>query len=100
MHKHNFFASSVLTVIYLSIMEKIDLVANGTVTTPQGFMAGAAAADIRKKKDNRLDLGILCSKEMCNVAGLFTDNKIKSPSVILCQKRVLEGRAKGIVASR
>ncbi len=93
------FASSVLPVLYLSIMEKIDFVTNGTVTTPQGFSAGAASADIRKKGDNRLDLGILCSKELCNVAGLFTDNKIKSPSVILCQKRVLEGRARAIVAS-
>jgi N-acetylglutamate synthase/N-acetylornithine aminotransferase len=64
-------------------MEKIDFIANGTVTTPQGFMAGAASADIRKKKDNRLDLGIVSSKEICEVAGLFTDNKIKSPSVIL-----------------
>ena len=93
------FASSMLPVIYLSIMEKIDFVTNGTVTTPQGFSAGAASADIRKKEDNRLDLGILSSKEICNVAGLFTDNKIKSPSVILCQKRVLEGKAKAIVAS-
>jgi glutamate N-acetyltransferase/amino-acid N-acetyltransferase len=33
------------------------------------------------------------------VAGLFTDNKIKSPSVILCQKRALEGLAKALVAS-
>jgi glutamate N-acetyltransferase/amino-acid N-acetyltransferase len=80
-------------------MEKIDFIANGTVTTPQGFMAGAASADIRKKKDNRLDLGIISSKEICEVAGLFTDNKIKSPSVILCQKRVMEGKAKAIVAS-
>jgi glutamate N-acetyltransferase/amino-acid N-acetyltransferase len=80
-------------------MEKIDFVANGTVTSPQGFTAGAVSADIRQKNDHRLDLGILCSKETCNVAGLFTDNKIKSPSVILCQKRALEGLAKALVAS-
>jgi glutamate N-acetyltransferase/amino-acid N-acetyltransferase len=80
-------------------MEKIDFVTNGTVTSPQGFSAGAVSADIRGKDDNRLDLGILCSQEICNVAGLFTDNKIKSPSVILCQKRVLEGTAKALIAS-
>lgn len=80
-------------------MDKIDFVTNGTVTSPQGFSAGATSADIREKNDNRLDLGILCSKETCNVAGLFTENKIKSPSVILCQKRVREGTAKAVVAS-
>ena len=80
-------------------MEKIDFVTNGTVTSPQGFTAGATSADIRKKGDNRLDLGIIASKEICNVAGLFTDNKIKSPSVVLCSKRVFDGKAKAIVAS-
>ena len=64
-----------------------------------GFSAGAASADIRKKGDNRLDLGIVCSQEVCTVAGLFTENKIKSPSVILCQQRVLKEKAKAIVAS-
>jgi glutamate N-acetyltransferase/amino-acid N-acetyltransferase len=80
-------------------MEKIDFVTNGTVTSAQGFTAGAVSADIRKKKDNRLDLGIIASGEICNVAGLFTDNTIKSPSVVLCSKRVFDGKAKAIVAS-
>jgi len=44
-------------------MEKIDFVTNGTVTSPQGFTAGATSADIRKKGDNRLDLGIIASKK-------------------------------------
>jgi glutamate N-acetyltransferase / amino-acid N-acetyltransferase len=80
-------------------MEKIEFVTNGTVTSPQGFTAGAASADIRQKGDNRLDLGILNSHETCTVAGLFTENKIKSPSVILCQKRAFEGKARAVVAS-
>jgi glutamate N-acetyltransferase/amino-acid N-acetyltransferase len=79
-------------------MEKIDFVTNGTVTSPQGFSAGAVSADIRQKGDNRLDLGIISSKEICNVAGLFTDNKIKSPSVILCQQRVQKEKARAITA--
>jgi glutamate N-acetyltransferase/amino-acid N-acetyltransferase len=80
-------------------MEKIEFVTNGTITTPAGFTAGAIAADIRRKKDNRLDLGIVSSKDVCTVAGLFTENKIKSPSVVLCQQRALEGSARAIVAS-
>jgi glutamate N-acetyltransferase/amino-acid N-acetyltransferase len=80
-------------------MEKIEFITNGTITSPLGFSAGAVAADIRKKKDNRLDLGIVSSKEDCTVAGLFTENKIKSPSVVLCQQRAQEGKARAIVAS-
>jgi glutamate N-acetyltransferase / amino-acid N-acetyltransferase len=79
-------------------MEKIDFVTNGTVTSPQGFLAGAISADIRQKGDSRLDLGIISSQEICNVAGLFTDNKIKSPSVILCQQRVQKEKARAITA--
>jgi len=35
-------------------MDKIEFIANGTVTSPQGFSAGATSADIRHKGDNRL----------------------------------------------
>jgi glutamate N-acetyltransferase/amino-acid N-acetyltransferase len=80
-------------------MDKIDFITNGTVTTPQGFSAGAVAADIKHKGNKKLDLGILCSQELCNVTGLFTDNKIKSPSVVLCQQRTQEGKTKGVVAN-
>jgi glutamate N-acetyltransferase/amino-acid N-acetyltransferase len=80
-------------------MDKIEFIANGTVTSPQGFSAGATSADIRQKRDNRLDLAILSSQEICTVAGLFTENKIKSPSVVLCMKRAQQGKAKAIVAS-
>jgi len=80
-------------------MDKIEFITNGTVTSPQGFSAGAVSADIRHKGDNRLDLAILSSQEMCTVAGLFTENKIKSPSVVLCMKRTQEGTAKALVAS-
>lgn len=80
-------------------MKQIEFIADGTVTSPQGFSAGAVSADIKGKGSDRLDLSILCSKELCNVAGLFTTNKIKSPSVVLCQKRVQEGKAKAVVAN-
>ncbi len=80
-------------------MDKIDFIADGTVTSPQGFSADAVSADIKGKGSDRLDLGILCSSEPCNVAGLFTTNKIKSPSVALCQKRAQKGKTKGIVAN-
>ncbi len=82
-----------------TIMDKIEFITNGTVTSPQGFSAGAVSADIRHKGDSRLDLAVLCSQQICTVAGLFTENKIKSPSVVLCMKRAQQGKAKAIVAS-
>ncbi|MBN1643601.1 MAG: bifunctional glutamate N-acetyltransferase/amino-acid acetyltransferase ArgJ [Dehalococcoidales bacterium] len=81
------------------MMKQIELVPDGTVTSPQGFSAGAASADVKGNGKKRLDLAILCSKETCAVAGLFTTNKIKSPSVILCQQRVAKGKAKAVVAN-
>ncbi|MDD5288439.1 MAG: bifunctional glutamate N-acetyltransferase/amino-acid acetyltransferase ArgJ [Dehalococcoidales bacterium] len=80
-------------------MDKIDFIADGTVTSSKGFSAGAVFADIKQKGIKRLDLGILCSKELCDVAGLFTTNKIKSPSVVLCQQRAQKGKASAVVAS-
>ena len=78
---------------------KIDFIPGGTVTSPEGFHAGATYAGIKKKGDDVLDLGILFSEEPCLVAGLFTANKIKSAPVLLCQERLQKGRAVALVAN-
>ncbi len=67
-------------------------VANGTITSPKGFLAGAAYAGIKKEGDNVLDLGILYSESHCVIAGTFTTNKVKAAPVVLCQER-LEGKS-------
>ena len=69
----------------------------GTVTSPMGFLAGATYCGIRTYTPDKLDLGILYSETPCSVAGTFTTNQIKSPSVVLDQKRVSKGRAQAIV---
>ena len=73
------------------------LVHNGTVTTPQGFQAGAFAAGI--KPDSILDLGILYSETPCTAAGVFTTNKIKAPPVILSKRNLENGIAQAIVVN-
>lgn len=80
-------------------MSKIEFIPGGTVTSPQGFSAGAVSANVKGNGVKRLDLCILCSEALCTVAGVFTKNKIKSPSVILCQERANKGKAKALVAS-
>ena len=78
---------------------KIAHIDGGTVTSPQGFCAGATYAGIKKKTNDVLDLGILFSEEPCLAAALFTTNKIKSAPVVLCQQRLQQGRAMAMVAN-
>jgi glutamate N-acetyltransferase/amino-acid N-acetyltransferase len=77
---------------------KINFINGGTVTSPEGFKAGATHAGI-KKVEGKLDLGILFSEVPCITAGLFTSSKIKSAPLILCQERLKNGRAVAIVAN-
>ncbi|MFC1913008.1 bifunctional glutamate N-acetyltransferase/amino-acid acetyltransferase ArgJ [Chloroflexota bacterium] len=78
---------------------EIEFIAQGTVTSPQGFHAGATYAGIKKKARGGSDLGLLFSEEPCRVAGVLTTNKIKAAPVILCQQRLKSGRAVAVVAN-
>ena len=76
---------------------KIEFVPEGTVTSPEGFQAGATCAGI--KEENKLDLGILFSEAPCVTAALFTTNKVKAAPVVLCQERLQRGRAVAVVVN-
>jgi len=69
----------------------------GTVTSPQGFLAGATSASIKTK--GGLDLGILCSEGPCVAVGMFTINKVKAAPVVWSQGRVAGGKAQAIVVN-
>ena len=70
---------------------------SGSITSPQGFLAGTVSAQIKKR--NELDLAILYSKVSCTAAGVFTTNQIKSAPVILSQKNLLKGQAQAIIVN-
>lgn len=53
----------------------------GTVTSPQGFEAGAVYAGIKTYGEDKLDLGVLASRQPCSVAGTFTQNRLRSAAV-------------------
>ena len=72
-------------------------ITSGTVTSPQGFLAGAVEASI--KSPGKLDLAILCSEKPCVAAGVFTANLIKSAPVILSKKHLKDRKAQAIVAN-
>lgn len=79
--------------------DKISFIVGGTVTSPQGFRAGATYAGIKKKAAPSLDLGILFAEASCVVAGLLTTNKIQSAHISLCRERLQRGRALALVAN-
>ena len=72
-------------------------IASGTVTSPQGFWAGAVSSGI--KASGELDLAILCSEEPCVAAGVFTANAIKAAPVVLSQKHLQEKSAQAVLVN-
>ncbi|MBN1376206.1 MAG: bifunctional glutamate N-acetyltransferase/amino-acid acetyltransferase ArgJ [Dehalococcoidia bacterium] len=76
---------------------KIFEIKQGTVTTPQGFLAGAIAAAVKYK--GRLDLGILYSEKPCASAAVFTKNKVKAAPVLISMKNMEKGRVRAVLAN-
>ena len=70
---------------------------SGTITSPQGFLAGAVEAGI--KSPDKLDLAVLCSEKPCVAAGVFTSNLVKSAPVILSKKHLKGQKAQAIVVN-
>ena len=75
----------------------LNTIAQGTVTTVNGFLAGATCAEIKDK--GNLDLGILYSLAPCTAAGVFTNNKAKSPPVVLSQQHLAKRQAQAIIVN-
>jgi glutamate N-acetyltransferase / amino-acid N-acetyltransferase len=67
---------------------KIEILADGGVTSPKGFAAGATYAGIKKQSKDALDLSMLFSHVPCTTAAVFTKNKIKAAPVLLDQQKL------------
>ncbi len=83
----------------MTVDTKIEFIPSGTITSPEGFHAGATYAGIKKGIDDTLDLGILFSESPCSATALFTSNRIKAAPVILSRKRLRSGRAVAVVVN-
>ncbi len=84
---------------YLGVFVAIEFFKSGGVTSPKAFVAGAVYAGIKTFSDDKLDLGILFSESPCTTVGTYTQNEIKSASVVLTKKRVGAGRVRAVVTS-
>lgn len=75
------------------------LITGGTVTSPEGFSAGATYAGLKTASNDALDLGILVSEVPCAAAALFTTNSFKAAPVLLCQQQLKDGKATALVVN-
>jgi glutamate N-acetyltransferase/amino-acid N-acetyltransferase len=76
---------------------EIEFLPQGTVTSPEGFFAGATSAGINKRAVDKLDLAVLFSETPCLAAAVFTNSQLKSAPVLLSQKRLKERKEIGAV---
>src|SRR5581483_482761 len=77
--------------------EDIVALAEGGVTSPRGFLAGAVKAHIREDWD-KLDVGMVYSEAPCSAAA-DTTNRVQAAPVTVTRKHLRDGRAQAIVAN-
>ena len=80
------------------VREGVEMVADGTVTTPKGFLAGAAKVGVRTDWD-KLDVGLVYSEAPCVAAGVYTSNALKGASLLVSMEHLAKGSAQVIVAN-
>ena len=77
---------------------RIEIQPDGTVTTPTGFVAGAAAVGVRSDWD-KLDLTLLYSEKPCTTAAVFTTNNLKAAPVLISESHLADGKAQAVIAN-
>lgn len=76
----------------------LEIISDGTVTTPRGFLAGATKVGVRSDWD-KLDVGIVYSETPCLAAGVYTKNNLKGASLLVSMEHLSRGTAQAIVAN-
>lgn len=71
----------------------------GGITSPLGFLAAAARAAVRESPPDKLDLGLLYSLEPCTAAALFTGNSVRAAPILVSERHLADGRARGVIVN-
>lgn len=78
----------------------VNWIAEGGVTTPAGFVAGAGYAGVKTYgAEPRLDVAVLASDRACTAAGVFTLNNVCGAPVALCRERLTHGRGRAVIVN-
>ncbi|NLN93054.1 MAG: bifunctional glutamate N-acetyltransferase/amino-acid acetyltransferase ArgJ [Candidatus Hydrogenedens sp.] len=64
-----------------------------------GFRAGAAAAGVKKAGTTRLDCALIVSDRPCQVAGVFTTNRVFAAPVKYCREICAKGQARAFLVN-
>ena len=77
----------------------LETMIDGSITSPEGFSAGAAACGL--KKSGALDVTLLYSERDCTAAAVFTRNQVVAAPVILDRETLATSSSaiRGIVAN-
>ncbi|HEX2734337.1 MAG TPA: bifunctional glutamate N-acetyltransferase/amino-acid acetyltransferase ArgJ [Polyangiaceae bacterium] len=79
---------------------QLEWLESASITSPLGWKAGAAYAQIKTYGDEpRFDVGLLVSERPCAVGGLFTKNKVCGAPVTVTRPRVQKGIAQALVVN-
>lgn len=69
----------------------------GGVCSPVGFKAGGVSCGIKKK--GLKDLALIVSDSMCDVAAVYTQNKVKGAPIYVTKKNIADGKAQAIICN-
>ena len=69
---------------------------DGGVCAPQGFTANGMRVGIKPSRKTN-DFALVYSDSLCNAAGVFTQNRVKSESVKISQKFIENGKAQAAI---
>jgi glutamate N-acetyltransferase/amino-acid N-acetyltransferase len=78
--------------------EKFEVIADGTVTTPRGFTAGAVHVAVRTDWD-KLDVGLLVSEAPCIATATYTKNQVPGASLVISKEHISSGPVQAVVAN-
>ena len=77
----------------------VTIVPGGGVTTPRGFVAGAAFAGIKTLGKDPLDVGILASERPCKAVAMFTRSTVPACAVLVSKDHVRSGSVQAVVVN-
>ena len=69
---------------------------DGGVCAPLGFTANGMRVGIKASRKTN-DTALIFSEKLCNAAGVFTKNRVKSESVKITQKYIADGHAQAAI---
>ena len=79
--------------------EQITTIPDGHIASAVGFTTGAIYAGLKTYGKDKLDLGLLYSSTPAAAAGVFTQNKVVSPTVTLDRQRLASRTAQAIMVN-